>query len=51
MALAGCLPLAQIMIPQSWDQVPYWAPMASLLLPQPMSLPVSLMNKYIKLEK
>ena len=37
-----CLPLAQVMTPGSWDQVPHRAPAWSLLLPLPMSLPFSL---------
>ena len=42
-----CLPLARVMIPESWDQAPHWAPCStgSLLLPLPLPLlvfPVSL---------
>ena len=35
------LPSAQVMIPESWDQVLHWAPCpgGSLLLPLPLSLP------------
>ena len=36
------LPSAQGMIPGSWNRVPYWAPSGSLLIPLPMSLPLSL---------
>ena len=41
------LPLAQVEILGSWDQVPYQVPVQSLLLPLAMSLPlsVSLTNK------
>ena len=35
------LPLAQVTIPGSQDQVPYQAPTGSLLLSLPMSLPLS----------
>ena len=34
------LPLAQIMIPESWDPVLLRAPQGSLPLPLPMSLPL-----------
>ena len=46
-SVVKCLPLAQVMIPGSWDQIPHQAPQGSLLLPLPMSLPlsVSLMDK------
>ena len=51
-----CLPSAQGMILETRDRVPHWAPGAwSLLLPLPMSLPLSLcvtiINKYIKFLK
>ena len=42
------LPLAQVMIPGSWDQVPYWAPCREPTSPSACvsaSLSVSLMNK------
>ena len=41
------LPLAQVMIPGFWDAVIIWLPAGSLLLPLPMSLPLSMspMNK------
>ena len=41
------LPLAQAVIPGSWDQVPHQAPAGILPLSLPMSLPLSLplMNK------
>jgi len=47
------LPLAQVMIPESWDQVPHWAPCSggSLLLPLPAAPPacaLSLTNKILK---
>ena len=37
------LPLAQVMIPGSWDQAPHWAPFSegSLLLPLPLPLPAA----------
>ena len=44
------LPLAQVVIPAFWDQVPHRAPYGSQLLPLPMSLSLSLcpswINKY-----
>ena len=46
-----CLPSAQVVIPGSRDRVPHQTPAKSLLLPLPVSLPlslcvcVSLMNK------
>ena len=36
------LPLDQVTIPGSWDGVPHQAPAGSLLLPLPISLPLSL---------
>ena len=41
------LPLAQVMIPGSWDQVPHQTPRREPASPSGMSLPlsVSLMNK------
>ena len=50
-SVAEHLPLAQVMIPASWDRVPQWAPHKKPdILPLPMSLPLSesLMNKSIK---
>ena len=40
--LSVCLPLTQGVILGSWDQVLHQAPHGSLLLPLPMSLPLSL---------
>ena len=37
-----CLSSAQVMILESWDQVPHWAHAGSMLLSLPMSLPLSL---------
>ena len=45
------LPLAQVVIPRSWDGVPHLAPLREPALPLPVSLPLSsmsFMNKYIK---
>ena len=36
------LPLAQVVIPGSWDQVLHQAPHNSLVVPLPMFLPLSL---------
>ena len=36
-----CLPLAQGVILESWDRVPRQAPCMELLLPLPVSLPLS----------
>ena len=36
------LPLAQGLILETRDRVPHWAPARSLLLPLPVSLPLSL---------
>ena len=36
------VPLAQGMTPGSWDRVPHGLPAGSLLLPLPVSLPLSL---------
>ena len=46
------LPLAQVVIPGSWDRVPHGLPTGSLLLhlPVSLSLSVSLMNKSIKIK-
>ena len=41
-SVVECLPLAQVMIPGSWNQVPHQDPSGSLLLPLPVSLPPSL---------
>ena len=49
-SVVGCLPFAQVVIPGSWDGVPHQLPTGSLLLPLPMSLPLSVcllwINKY-----
>jgi len=49
------LPLARVMIPESWDRAPHWAPCStgSLLLPLPLpaaspACTLSLCQKYIK---
>jgi len=41
------LPLAQVMIPGSWDRVLHWAPCSagSLLLPLPTALPACAFSK------
>ena len=39
------LPLAQIVTPESWDRVPYWFLAGSLLLPLPVSLPLSISHE------
>ena len=47
-SVVECLPLAQVVISESWDPVPHLAPVGSLLLPLPMSLLslyLSLINK------
>ena len=41
-SVVKCLPLTQVMILGSWDGVPHQLPAGSLLLPLPMSLPLSL---------
>ena len=40
-------PLAQVVIPGSWERVPHGAPRGKLVLPVPVSLPLSvfLMSK------
>ena len=41
-------PLAQVMIPRSWDQVPHQAPCREpASLPLPMSLPLSVSHEQI----
>ena len=47
-SVVGRLPLAQGMVPESWDQVPHWAPCMEPSSPSACvsaSLCVSLMNK------
>ena len=45
-------PSAQVMIPGSWDQVPYWAPCREPASPSAYaSLSVSLMNNKKNLKK
>ena len=46
-SVVGHLPSAQGVVLGSWDHIPHQAPHEELLLPLPMSLPlsVSLMNK------
>ena len=41
-SVVECLPLAQVVIPGSWDRVPLGLPTGSLLFPLPVSLPLSL---------
>ena len=41
-SVVGHLSLAWGVIPRSWDRVPHWAPFRGLLLPLPVSLPLSL---------
>ena len=48
-ATVWCLPLAQVAILETRDQIPHRAPGAwSLLLPLPVSLPLSLSDDYHK---